>query len=82
MGNKLGSKRTSITLGQLIMAGLEIAPENAVQYRHQLPELAGMNIKTLDKRLKDLGFEIVPILALRPIHPIIEKVLPWISEIS
>ena len=67
MANKMGSIRKQITLGQLIMAGLEIAPENAIQYKKQLPEITGMDILTLYARLAELGYEIVPILALRPI---------------
>jgi hypothetical protein len=70
MANKRGSIRKTITLGQLIMAGLEIAPENAIQYKKDLPEITGMDILTLYTRVKELGFEIVPILALRPIKDV------------
>jgi hypothetical protein len=52
------------------MAGLDMAPPKPVQTMQQLealPELNGMKIGTLKRRLKAQGFNIVSILALHPI---------------
>ena len=72
MARKYGSFEQSKTvqISQLVMAGLDMAPARPVQTMSQLealPELSGMKIGTLKRRLKDQGFKIVTILALQPI---------------
>ena len=72
MARKIGSLQSSktIQISQLVMAGMDMAPAQPVQNMHQLealPELNGMKIGTLKRRLKSQGFKIVSILALQPI---------------
>ena len=72
MSRTIGSLERSktIQISQLVMAGLDMAPPKPVQNMHQLealPELNGMKIGTLKRRLKAQGFKIVSILALQPI---------------
>jgi hypothetical protein len=65
MANKKGSKRKQLDLGHLILGGLTIADSDAIETTDQLLKLAGMGIVTLNKRLDELGYEIVTILAIR-----------------
>ena len=65
MANKLGSKRKQLDLGHLILGGLTIADSDAIDTTDKLLKLAGMGIITLNKRLDELGYEIVSILAIR-----------------
>jgi len=72
MARKTGSleKLKTVQISHLVMAGLDMAPARPVQTMSQLealPELNGMKIGTLKRRLKGQGFEIVSILALQPI---------------
>ena len=72
MGRKIGSLQSSKTvqISHLVMAGLDMAPPKPIHTISQLealPELSGMKIGTLKRRLKAQGFEIVSILALQPI---------------
>ena len=72
MARKTGSLEQSktIQISHLVMAGLDMAPPKPIKTMGQLealPELNGMKIGTLKRRLKGQGFEIVSILALQPI---------------
>ena len=75
MARKIGSFEQSKTvqISQLVMAGLDMAPPKPIKTMHQLealPELSGMKIGTLKRRLKAQGFKIVTILALQPINEV------------
>jgi hypothetical protein len=65
MANKKGSFRKQIDIGGLIMAGLTVADDNAIETMPDLLDASGMGKITLKRRLNELGYEIVHILAIR-----------------
>jgi hypothetical protein len=64
MARPVGTKK-KLDIGALITSGVHIAHENAYEYREDIAEEMGLNIVTLKDRLRQSGFTLVQIWAIR-----------------